>query len=64
MEIKCRGRNGYFNYCGNRVISGQDTTWVDIHSRSEGKMPPIMMEGKKEDLVKVFQDILKKLELP
>lgn len=57
--VECRGRNGWFKYNSNTVTVSEHTgeCFVSINSTRHGKMPPIMITGKVDEVKRLIDSI-------
>lgn len=65
--ITCRGRNGYFQYDHHyvHVVDNPElvrpVVYIEIHSKKEGKKPPIALKGHPREVKTLLLDILKEI---
>ena len=62
-QIRGRGRNGYFNV--SKVFAGdisEEAGCCYIESKRGNRTPPIVQHGNKENLIKMFEQIIDELK--
>lgn len=55
--IKCKGRNGYFDYAGFDVVVQGDEVHIGIYSKKKGKADPIWLNGDMNEIFPLLTDI-------
>ena len=56
--IACRGRNGWFELKSVETLASNSETYIDLFSKSRGKMPPVEIVGSKEEVLELCNQII------
>lgn len=68
LNIRCRGRNGFFAYdnttCSHVTDfeSNEPRVYLEINSKREGRSAPIQFYGHPEDIKALLMDALNKVD--
>jgi hypothetical protein len=70
LNIRCRGRNGFFAYNETTVShvtdieSNEPRVYVEVRSKTFGRMAPIQFYGHPEDVKELLLEALDKVDPP